>query len=168
MGAFLITIAAWAEKVLPNSICLAIKTGGRLIFAVARAQKSAPILAFVTVRMSSDFEVCSMVTIPVKVYEPISTITEALPTEGTRMSGFAARLIGRQDAISSEALNANLSKFLSGIGDALEGIPSTLAGFKIHEIELAIEVGAKGEVCLIVGSAELEGKAGVKLKLVRS
>src|SRR5262245_32468342 len=106
-----------------------------------------------------------MATIPVKIYEPPATITEA--TEGTRMSSFAARLIGRHDAISSEALNANLSTFLSGIGEALEGVPSMLAGFTVKEIELAIEIGAKGEVCLIIGSAELEGKAGVKLKLIR-
>jgi hypothetical protein len=49
----------------------------------------------------------------------------------------------------------------------VEGVPSKLAGFKVHEIELAIEIGAKGEVCLIIGSAELEGKGGVKLKLIR-
>jgi len=66
-----------------------------------------------------------------------------------------------------DALNATFLHFLSRIGDALEGVPSMLAGFKVNEIELAIEVGAKGEVCLIIGSAELEGKAGIKLKLVR-
>jgi hypothetical protein len=31
---------------------------------------------------------------------------------------------------------------------------------KVSEIELALEIGAKGEVSLIVGSAEMEGKAG--------
>ena len=94
-----------------------------------------------------------MANIPVIIYEPTKTITETVPTEGTRMSSFAARLIGRHDAISLDALNANLSTFLSRIGDALEGVPSMLAGFKVNDIELALEVGAKGEVCLIIGSA---------------
>ena len=103
-----------------------------------------------------------MANIPVKIYEPI--VPKGSATQ-SKVGGFAARLVGRTDTIPSEALNAGFKNFLSGIGDALKDVPGVLAGYHVTEIELALEISAKGEVNLIIGGAEMEGKAGVKLKL---
>ncbi len=105
-----------------------------------------------------------MADIPVKIYEPI--VSKGAATQGS-VGRFAARLVAKTDTIPSEALNAGFKKFLVGIGDALKDVPGVLAGYHVTEIELALEIGAKGEVNLIIGSAEMEGKAGVKLKLTR-
>jgi hypothetical protein len=105
-----------------------------------------------------------MASIPVKIYEP--PVSKGSATAG-KIGGFAATLVGRTDAISSEALNSGFKTFLAGIGDALNGVPAVLAGYQAKEIELALEIGTKGEVNLILGSAEMQGKAGVKLKLTK-
>jgi hypothetical protein len=39
-----------------------------------------------------------------------------------------ARVIGKPDKIPSDQLNSGLKTFLSGIGDALKGVPSVLEG----------------------------------------
>jgi hypothetical protein len=107
-----------------------------------------------------------MASIPVKIYEP--AVSKGSATAGGAVGGFAARLVGKTDTIPSEALNSGFKTFLAGIGDALNGVPAVLAGYQVKEIELALEIGTKGEVNLILGSAEMQGKAGVKLKLTKS
>jgi hypothetical protein len=113
-----------------------------------------------------------MAGIPVKVYElsttpPQAGTSLAAPTMN-RVTDFVARLTSRTDTIPSEALRNNLGGFLEGFGEALGGIPTALSGYHLEEIELSLEIGAKGEVHMIVGSAEIEGTAGVKLTLKRA
>jgi hypothetical protein len=113
-----------------------------------------------------------MTGIPVKIYEISAPPSEgapslAAPTLG-RVGDFFARITTRYDTIPSDALRNNLGGFISGLGEALNGVPEALAGYHVEEIELSLEIGASGEVNLIVGSAEVEGKAGVKLTLKRA
>lgn len=112
-----------------------------------------------------------MTGIPVKIYEISASTSQgapslAAPTLG-RVGDFFAHITSRPDTIPSDALRNNLGGFLSGFGEALGGVPASLAGYHVEEIELSLEIGASGEVYLIVGSAEVEGKAGVKLTLKR-
>src|SRR5262249_37283778 len=106
-----------------------------------------------------------MSDIPVKIYE--ADVSLGAATAGP-MGQFTAKLIGKTDTIPSEALNSGFKKFLGGIGDALKDIPGIIAGYHVKEIELAVDIGAKGEVNLIIGGAEMHGKAGVKLKLTKA
>ena len=110
-----------------------------------------------------------MTGIPVKVYEvvPPEPPSEAAPTAG-RVSDFIARFASHDGTIPSEKLSEGLKEFLSSFGDALKGVPEALSGYHVEEIELSVEISASGDVSLIVGSAHMEGTAGVKLTLKRA
>src|SRR5208337_1771021 len=106
--------------------------------------------------------------IPVKIYEagPPAADSDAAPV----MGGFGdvvARVFGRYDNISTDALRGSLDNLLSNFSHALGGIPEALAGYHVEEIELSLDVRASGEVSLIIGGAEVEGSAGLKVTLKR-
>lgn len=79
--------------------------------------------------------------------------------------GFFGRMVERRAQISPDTLKQNLNKFLDSMGGAMAGIPGTLAGFELDEIELSLEVGAEGEIGLLGTGGKLSGKGSITLKL---
>ncbi len=111
-----------------------------------------------------------MAAIPVKIYDPAScapSSDDAL-TASERASTFAVHVVGRPGNISSEVLRANLGSFLSNFGQALTNVPDALAGYHVEEVGLLLDISAGGVVSLVIGSADLECKAGIKLTLKRN
>jgi hypothetical protein len=76
-------------------------------------------------------------------------------------------LIGRTEIVTPETLKDNFKRFIDNMSTALEGLPGTLAGFSIEELELAVEISAEGELKLLGSGAKLAGKTGITLKLAR-
>lgn len=113
-----------------------------------------------------------MAHIPVKIYEldlQVPTIDSGLRrtlNDGLVLCDQPA--IGRSDSISSEVLRGNLNDFLSNVGQALVGMPVTLAGYHVEEIELSLNISAKGGISLIIGSAGGNRHASMKLTLKRA
>lgn len=78
---------------------------------------------------------------------------------------FLGRLIERRAEISPEKLKKNLASFLDSMGSAMAGVPDFLAGYKLEEIELSLEIGAEGEIGLLGTGGKLSGKGSITLKL---
>jgi|GEM_PF-6689267 len=76
-------------------------------------------------------------------------------------------LLGRTAIVTPQTLKESFERFIGNMSTALEGVPSTLAGFSIEELELALEISAEGELKLLGSGAKLAGKTGITLKLAR-
>jgi len=69
--------------------------------------------------------------------------------------------------IDPAVLKTRLLELLTGLGSALPEQDSLNQNFRIKEIEVAVVVGAGGEVGILGTGVEVKGEASLKLKLVR-
>lgn len=101
---------------------------------------------------------------------------EAMPVEGQR--GWGEALQKRAAAlvevkVDPRVLERQLTGFLSVVGrvfqqadQQIQSQPGTPPGVQLSEVELSIEISAKGEVKLVAGG-EVAGKGAIKLKFTR-
>ena len=75
--------------------------------------------------------------------------------------------------IDPRVLERQLTSFLAVVGrvfqqadQQIQSQPGTPSGVQLSEVELSIEISAKGEVKLVAGG-EVAGKGGIKLKFTR-
>ena len=74
----------------------------------------------------------------------------------------------RRGTVAPETLRDSLRKFMSSLEEALQGTPINVAGYEVEELQLALEVTAKGSVALLGTGGEVGGKGGITLTLRRS
>ncbi len=104
------------------------------------------------------------------------TPDDTTPTEGQR--GWGEAIQKRATAlvevkVDPRVLERQLTGFLAVVGwvfqqadQQVQSQPGTPAGVQLSEVELSIEIGAKGEVKLVAGG-EVAGKGAIKLKFTR-
>ena len=83
--------------------------------------------------------------------------------------GFIASVTGRVTrlaVVGSDQLASSLKDFCSTVGQAFQGVSTTISEFELDSFELALDITAKGEIRL-VSSASTEIKGGVKLSFRR-
>ncbi len=102
--------------------------------------------------------------------------TDTTPVEGQR--GWGEAIQKRATAlvevkIDPRVLERQLTSFLSVVGrvfqqadQQIQSQPGTPPGVQLSEVELSIEISAKGEVKLVAGG-EVAGKGAIKLKFTR-
>jgi hypothetical protein len=69
--------------------------------------------------------------------------------------------------VDIETFGASLKSFTDGVFDAVDCIKAPASGFRITEIEIAIEVSAQGSLKLLGSGVEAGGKAGLVLHVSR-
>ena len=77
------------------------------------------------------------------------------------------RIVGIRTEISPLDLKKSMQRFLAGMKDVFEEIPTDIAGYKIGEMEIQVEISAEGEVSLLGSGAKVGGKGSLTLKLQR-
>jgi hypothetical protein len=103
-----------------------------------------------------------------------SIVTYAEPTTANALlsSGEARSIVQRLqglipkiEPLSPETLQTNLTRFLSAMETALSNVPVQVAGYRLDEIEVAVEVSAEGQVSLLGNGGKVGGKGTLTLKL---
>jgi hypothetical protein len=80
---------------------------------------------------------------------------------GSPESGEVRKGGARLAQVSLEKLESNVREFAGKIGQILESIPQSVAGFELHQIEFKAEVTAKGTVALLGTGTEIGGTGGL-------
>lgn len=94
-----------------------------------------------------------------------SQAEESRPMRG----GLAARLAEKGlNAVSVEALKHNVTRFLSQLHDILDTDASRIGAFEIAEVEVAAQITAGGEICLLGSGGKMEVEGGLKFVLKRT
>lgn len=73
----------------------------------------------------------------------------------------------QREAVKVADLEGALRAFLASMGGVLSAVPFALGEFRIDQIELSLEVSAKGAVSLLGSGGEVGGTGGVTLTLTR-
>lgn len=95
------------------------------------------------------------------VYDEITTV------EGEKgLGGITSKLVKKVGVLDTENLANNLSAFCKHIGQAFEGVSTTIKDYDLESVELAVEVTAKGEIWFM-GSVSADAKGGLKLVFKR-
>jgi hypothetical protein len=81
---------------------------------------------------------------------------------------YVMKAVGVRREVSASDLKNNLSKFLSAMQTVLDGAPTAVAGYKIDEMEIEVEVSAEGGISLLGTGGKVGGKGSITLKLKRS
>jgi hypothetical protein len=69
--------------------------------------------------------------------------------------------------IPTDKLNDQLLGFMDKVGSMVEKLPGNLGEFALDEIELSLEITAKGEVGFLGTGGGIEGSGGIKITLRR-
>ncbi len=64
-------------------------------------------------------------------------------------------------------LKERLREFLEGVGELLSDLPLPSARYELSEVELSVEVSAKGQLSLLGTGGEVGGQSGLTLRLTR-
>jgi hypothetical protein len=69
--------------------------------------------------------------------------------------------------IPTDKLNDQLLGFMDKVGAMVGSLPENLGKFTLQEIELSLEITAKGEIGFLGTGGGLEGTGGIKMTLRR-
>lgn len=75
---------------------------------------------------------------------------------------FAARV-----ELSADQIAERLSNFLKTMDEVLAKLPDTMGGFEIDQMELKVEISAKGQVSLLGTGGEVGSTGGLSFTLKR-
>jgi len=67
---------------------------------------------------------------------------------------------------NTQLLRQNLADFVTGLNDALKGLPELVEGFKLEEIAVVVEVNGEGSIQML-GGVKVGASGGITLKLTR-
>jgi hypothetical protein len=70
-----------------------------------------------------------------------------------------------QEEVSIEKIRSELSDFLTGMQQILDGLPDRMAGYELESIDVSVEISSKGNLSLIAVGGELGGTGGLILHL---
>jgi hypothetical protein len=82
------------------------------------------------------------------------------------MRSIRDRLVRRAE-IDPDTLSLNLNVFISRLDTVFQDVPEELAGFKLDEIEVSLEISANGQVALWGIGGQVGGKGGIGLTFKR-
>jgi len=60
-----------------------------------------------------------------------------------------------------DKLRSQVETFLASMGDVLSGVSAKVGEYKLQQVQISVEVSAKGQVSLLGTGGELAGKSGL-------
>ena len=69
--------------------------------------------------------------------------------------------------VKISTLTEQMQKVVSGLKEVLQNLPAQLGQFNLTEMQIALEISAKGKVSVLGSGGEAGGKGGITLKLTK-
>ncbi len=95
------------------------------------------------------------------------TIIGREDTQDRGILGSVRDWVYEQEEVSVEQIKSQLSNFLAGIQEFLDGISNQTGNYELESIDINVEISSKGNVSLLAAGGELGGKGGLTLHLKR-
>lgn len=104
--------------------------------------------------------------------ETIVVVTDDIAVPGETVRGWAneTRFGLKEVELNVADLERKMNAFLQMVGRLFQHADQQVeprSGMQLEEVELAVEIGGKGEIKLVAGG-EVSGKGAIKLKFKRS
>ena len=69
--------------------------------------------------------------------------------------------------VKVSALTQQMQKVVGGLKEVFQDLPVQLGEFRLTEMQIALEISAKGTVSVLGSGGEIGGKGGITLKLTK-
>jgi hypothetical protein len=100
-----------------------------------------------------------------------NTNTQTIPIVGRQdldTLGLIQLNIFEHQEVEVSTVTEEMKRVLGGLQTVLQSIPNVLGGFQLDEMQISLEVSAKGRVSLLGVGGEAGGKGGITLKLTKT
>jgi hypothetical protein len=100
----------------------------------------------------------------------VDPTTDTIPVVGRQeleTLGLIQLNIFEHQQVPISTIAQQMEKVMNGLNSVLQKLPAQLGGFHLTEMQIALEITAKGTVNVLGSGGELGGKGGITLKLTK-